>query len=212
MNRVYNFLNNISANTSAKHTSFTVDPSPIVFFDPQDDIEFHASRLLFLIKFCGKELAEGQAIKGRTKLAKLDFFLRYPLYLERALKKLDRENLDVDLKKYEKYSIEAKMIRYKYGPWDSMYYDVFAYLVSKGLMVISPIGGVDHFILTSAGEDVVEQLLEEKSFNEMALRCRIIKKALGRRSGASLKNFIYECFPEIVQQPVGSVIEGVYDA
>lgn len=204
-------MDNISASDSAKHTSFIVDPSPIVFLDPQNEIEFHASRLLLLIKFCGKELSEGQAVKGRTKLAKLDFFLRYPLYLKKALKKLNRENLGLHLEKYEKHSIEAEMIRYKYGPWDSMYYDVFAYLVSKGFIIISPIGGVDHFILAPAGEDVVKKLLEEKDFSEIALRCRIIKKALGKRSGASLKNFIYENFPEIVQQPIGSVIEGIYD-
>lgn len=212
MNRVNSLMDNISAGKSSKCTSFTVDQSPIVFSDPQDDIEFHASRLLLLIQFCGKELPEGRAIKGRTKLAKLDFFLRYPLYLEKALKKLNRENLDLHLEKREKHSIEAEMIRYKYGPWDSIYYDVFAYLASKGLMTVSPIVGVDHFILTSTGEDAVKELLEEEGFTEMASRCQIIKKALGKKSGASLKNFIYKNFPKIVQQPIGTVIQGVYDA
>jgi len=211
MSQSKNLFDTIAASEDAKRVSFTADPSPVTFFEPQDAVEFHAGRLLLLLKFCGVDLEEGLAIKGRTKLAKLDFFLRYPIYLDKALKKLGREDLGLHLEERETQSIEATMVRYRYGPWDSKYYDVFAYLVSKGLMAVVPKGGVDHFILTSAGETAVEKLLEEDSYSELAKRCQITKRALGRRSGESLKKFIYRNFPEIVRQPIGSVIKGVYD-
>jgi len=210
MSQFESFLDAITANENIKHVSFMVDSSPLLFFELQDAIEFHASRLLLLIKFCGSEIEEGPAIKGRTKLAKLDFFLRYPFYLNKALQKLGREDLALHLEERETRSIEATMIRYKYGPWDKKYYDVFAYLMAKGLMAIVPKGGIDHFALTPEGEAVVEMFLRQDAYNELVKRCQIIKKALGRRSGASLKEFIYRNFPEIVRQSVGSIIEGVY--
>ena len=39
-----------------------------------DIIEFHLARLLLLLKFCGT----AGRIEGLTKMAKLDFFARYP--------------------------------------------------------------------------------------------------------------------------------------
>jgi hypothetical protein len=53
-----------------------------------ENLAYHAGRLLLLISLCGKprnmksEILPG--IEGRTLLAKLDFFLRYPSYLRRA--------------------------------------------------------------------------------------------------------------------------------
>ena len=210
MRQYERLLDRIKASENIKRTSFVVDPSPLEFFEPEETIEFHASRLLFLLRFCGSELEEGSAIKGRTKLAKLDFFLRYPIYLNKALQKLGREDIALHLEEHETQSIEATMIRYKYGPWDKKYYDVFAYLIAKGLMVIVYKGGIDHFVLTPGGEVVVEMLLQQDVYRELVNRCRVIKKALGKRSGKSLKEFIYRNFPEIVRQPVGSIIEGMY--
>ena len=37
-------------------------------------VEFHAARILLLISVCGT----GNRIDGLTKMAKLDFFVRYP--------------------------------------------------------------------------------------------------------------------------------------
>lgn len=45
-------------------------------WDPDDAVDFHASRLLLLLNLCGTN--PGPGIEGRTKFAKLDFFLRYP--------------------------------------------------------------------------------------------------------------------------------------
>ncbi|MEN8221563.1 MAG: hypothetical protein ABFS56_35525 [Pseudomonadota bacterium] len=135
------------------------------------------------------------SIKGRTKLAKLDFFLRYPVYLEKALDKLKKGRLT--LEEHEKQNIETRMIRYKYGPWDEKYYDVWAYLLAKGLIVIKPINGIDYFLITPQGKAAVDSLLGLETYNVIKKRCQVIKKSLAKRK---------------VGQPIGSTIKGVYDA
>ncbi len=48
-------------------------------------VEFHAARLLLLIHLCG---VSGR-IDGLTKMAKLDFFARYPDFFEAARSALE---------------------------------------------------------------------------------------------------------------------------
>lgn len=51
----------------------------------EGDDSLHLGRLLVLIDaFAGK--AGDQKLEGLTKLAKLDFLLRYPAFLERAIR------------------------------------------------------------------------------------------------------------------------------
>ena len=214
MNQAKLLIKTIKSNHALRDTSFDVDPAPLDYFDPNDSIEFHASRLLLLLAFCSSDKTQNGrvGIKGRTKLAKLDFFLRYPLYLEKVLAKSNssQTKLSFHIDENEKFSIEAKMIRYKYGPWDQKYFDIFAYLLGKGLMEIVPSGGVDYFILSESGQQVAVKLAEKETFQSLVSRCHIIKKILGGYSGASLKNMIYENFPEIVRKPLGSLIRGIY--
>jgi hypothetical protein len=186
--------------------SFIVDPATEALLEPDDSIEFHASRLLVLLMFCGLDLPGKQAIRGRTKLAKLDFLLRYPSYLYRALQTHGRNDLAKLLEESEIHNIEASMIRYKYGPWDSKYYDVFAYLSAKGLLEVVPKAGVDLFILTEQGVSAVNALLQDAAFQKLKDRCIIVRRVFGRWSGETLKTFIYRSFPEIVQQSLGSTI------
>ena len=58
--------------------------------------ELHAARLLVLISaFSGEDHAG--SMEGLTKLAKLDFLLRYPVMLERALTAKGRSTREVQL-------------------------------------------------------------------------------------------------------------------
>ena len=56
--------------------------------------ELHAARLLVLLDAFAESGQDG-AIEGLTKLAKLDFLLRYPVMLERALKAKGRSTREV---------------------------------------------------------------------------------------------------------------------
>ena len=83
------------------------------------DEDVHLARILVLLKaFARTNLP---AIEGITKLAKLDFLLRYPSCLEKALlaRGLSAKNIPVD--DFDRLTIEARMIRYRYGPWDHRY-------------------------------------------------------------------------------------------
>ncbi len=86
------------------------------------------------------------------------------------------------------------MIRYKYGPWDERYYDIFAFLVAKDLMEILPSKTKgDVFQLTKKGEAAVEELIEPE-FDELTNRCQLTDKLFGKSTGATIKRFIYHYF------------------
>src|SRR5688572_12691214 len=79
------------------------------------------ARLLLLIDAFSHP---GRSLEGRTKLAKLDFFLRYPAYFSRALlarggTRPTRAVLDAARQAADEGdTIENRMVRYRYGPWD----------------------------------------------------------------------------------------------
>lgn len=82
-------------------------------WDPDDSIDFHAARLLVLLRRCGE--GSRYHIEGRTKLAKLDFFLRYPAFLERARAAVRATGRDIAPWRADGAEVEAPMIRYRYG-------------------------------------------------------------------------------------------------
>lgn len=168
------------------------------------DIQYHAARLLVLIGICGSPISAPK-IKGRTLLAKLDFFLRYPLYLDKALRIETGKSLE-ELLSYELNNVETRMIRYKYGPWDNVYYSVLAYLISKDLIFVELIKNVEHFGLTNSGSKLLEQIMQKDSYSLVVARARILKKVFGRWSGTKVKDFIYKWFPEVISMPIGQEI------
>src|SRR5579872_7279082 len=88
--------------------------------DLEDDDNLHFGRLLVLLStFVGKD--ERGSVEGLTKLAKLDFLLRYPVNLERALQVRAGKGKEARVEEYERKSIESSMVRYRFGPWDFRY-------------------------------------------------------------------------------------------
>jgi hypothetical protein len=174
----------------------TRQPQPVPF--GEESLEFHAARLLFLLRFAG---GTKHRITGRTKIAKLDFFVRYPTYLVKAarLKQIDT-NVVAEGRP------ESAMIRYKYGPWDDKYYNIFALLVARGFVQIYPSDKGDVFELTDRGRIAVEEL-NSVDFEEIVQRCQLVSKLFGTQPGTIIKEFIYENFPEIVAKSLGTEID-----
>ena len=170
----------------------------------REQIIYHSARILLLIAYAGSP-ANTPKIKGRTLLAKLDFFLRYPVYLDRAVRISTGQPLE-DLLNYEVNNVEARMVRYKYGPWDHIYYSVLTYLVSKDLISITLESNVEYFGLTEAGKERVKELSSLEIFQTTIKRAQVTKKIFPRWSGSSVKDFIYQQFPEIVSLPLGEDI------
>jgi hypothetical protein len=134
----------------------------------------------------------------------LDFFLRYPSYLERAAIILGQPSDVPDLE--ESDSVESRMVRYLYGPWDHVYYAALAYLIGKRLIQVERVRGTEIFRLTGEGAEVVRRLAQDPAYDDLAVRARALYRVFRRFSGTGLKGFIYEHFPEVVNRRVGALI------
>jgi hypothetical protein len=169
---------------------------------PADDIlEFHAGRLLLLLTTCGGSTG---TINGLTKMAKLDFFVRYPDFFSAALADgLRRKAIRTD-------AVEAAMVRHHYGPWDKRYYHILAYLESRQLIKIIMTGKTRRIGLTALGKGTAKKLLGKEAFSEVIAHMRNVNEALGTKTGNELKTMIYDLFgEEVADRPLGQVISGV---
>jgi DNA-binding PadR family transcriptional regulator len=180
-----------------------------------ENLAYHAARLLLLVAFCGKPRGKQAkalpGIEGRTLLAKLDFFLRYPLYLKKAavIEGRDAELTDEDYgmqPEVEMYSIESRMVRYLYGPWDHIYYPALAYLIGKELIAVDKKGRTEVFRITATGVETAERIAGDDAYADLAARARTAYRVLNKYGGNGLKNFIYDNFPEVVNRDIGETI------
>jgi hypothetical protein len=163
-----------------------------------DVLEFHAARLLLLFRLCG---VSGR-IDGLTKMAKLDFFVRYPQFFAVACEKLGGGP-----KSTSSGHVESSMIRFRYGPWDNRYYHVLSYLEAKQLITITPKGSMYELKLTDLGNDVTSRLDADPAFSHVASHMREVKKVLGSKAGSTLKRLIYQLFEdEVTKRSFGEVI------
>lgn len=167
--------------------------------------DLHLIRLLFLLAEANKRSTK--SIKGITKLAKLDFLLRYPNCLGRLLIYLNKDKNQAGIKDYEKTSIESKMVRFRYGPWDNRYRRWIGLLVSRGLAITFLEGRTVHIEITDLGVEVLKNLYNEQAFQDMTNRSSIIYKSVGSLSAVKLKDLVYKVFPEIISLKWGQGIE-----
>lgn len=166
----------------------------IAELDTRSDL--HAARLLLLIS-AFSDAKDGAGVEGLTKLAKLDFLLRYPVMLERALAAKGQTTRDVELEDHERLSVESQMVRYRYGPWDHRYREFLNMLVGKGLVAVSVEGRKVVIELTERGREVASQLSANTLFEAYVRRAQVLKRHFDLRA-TTLMRFIYETFPEVV--------------
>lgn len=162
----------------------------------EDRTQFHEARLLVLLgAFSGSDGSE--TVAGLTKLAKLDFLLRYPTLLQRALEAKRRSTDSVRLLDHERTSVESRMVRYRFGPWDHRYRMLLNILVARGLATISVAGRAVTIGLTAQGLAVAQELGTTDEFTDIARRARILKGNFDF-TATNLMRFVYETFPEIL--------------
>jgi hypothetical protein len=153
-------------------------------------VEYHAARLLLLLLLCGTK----NGIHGLTKLAKLDFFVRYPTFFDRASSELDesvRAGTDMN---------DSAMIRHHYGPWDPRYYQVLAYLEGRELITVEKEKKAFIFALTETGTQLARQLASAVAFTDMVRHMKAVRAVFGGKSGDWLKKLVYRVFDEEVAQ------------
>jgi len=156
------------------------------------------ARLLILIDTF---TTRARSLEGRTKLAKLDFFLRYPAYLARALEIRNSDD-QAQVESDEELNIENRMVRYRFGPWDPSYFGMLGRLIGKGLVQPVPFGQGVGFRTTDRGNALTKKLKQHKEWAKVAYRATLLKRHLDL-SGTGLKNLIYDNFPEVTQATWG---------
>ena len=165
---------------------------------PAEEVfELHAARLVLLLKHCGVK----SRIDGLTKLAKLDFFVRYPDFFRRAAEAIGAPSSSVTV------ASDSSMVRYRYGPWDDRYYHLLSYLESTGLITIERVGRSYRVALTADGDKVATMISDDSSYATVVQHMMDVKKVMGAKGGTTLKNLIYRLFEsEVVARPLGEVI------
>jgi hypothetical protein len=166
-----------------------------------DLLEFHAARLVLLVRVCGT----ANRIDGLTKLAKLDFFVRYPSLFAQACRET---GLAVPATTDPAAAVEAPMVRYHYGPWDKRYYQILAFLEGTHLLEVSVQPNRSYrFSLTDEGVERAAALIAAPSFAVVIAQMRAVKGVFGTKSGDTLKKLIYRVFDaEVARRLHGEVI------
>jgi len=155
------------------------------------------ARLLLLIDAF---TTQSSSLEGRTKLAKLDFLLRYPTYFRRALA-ARAPNVSL-ARESQQEGIDSKMVRYRYGPWDPAYFALLGALIGRGLVESVPSSRGFSYRSTESGRQVAEQLRATDAWGPLSTRTRLLKRHFDL-TGNFLKRFIYQTFPEVTSATWG---------
>lgn len=160
--------------------------------DRNEDI--HLARILVLLEAFSRD--DGAAVVGITKLAKLDFLLRYPSCFEKAMiaRNVSLNNLRIE--EFEHATIESTMVRYRYGPWDHRYRRFLNLLAARGLVTLTVEGRTILIDLTYDGRGVASKLSHSDEFEDVQYRAGMLRKHLDL-GATRLMEFIYEVFPEL---------------
>lgn len=159
------------------------------------------ARLLLLIDgFSRKTGGLPRTLEGRVKLAKLDFLLRYPRQMARVLARRHvKESVLAQLQQVstDDAPLDARMVRYRYGPWDPAHFALLGALLGRGLIEMFPLpGGTGFGYRTSErGAELAEALRADEAFAPVAARTALLRRHLDL-SGSTLKNLLYD-LPEI---------------
>lgn len=158
--------------------------------------DFHLGRLMVLLGSAdGRKTTlttKARAIEGITKLAKLDFLLRYPTCLERVLQNLHKDPAQANVQERERTSFEAKMIQFQYGPWDSRYRRWLGLLAARRLVTLGVSGNTVIIGLTEEGRLLADRFRSDPLYKELTSRADLVLGAFGPMSATRLNDFVYD--------------------
>ena len=167
----------------------------------------HEARLLVLL---GMVAGKGP-VDGIMKLAKMDFLVRYPKVLDRALvhaaiRKPTALKVAGRISDVAKNTVEGKMIRFRYGPWDTRYRRWLAIMTAKGLVTVTKRGRTVQVALTDRGQALSKEISRREDFKDLAVRADAVRFAVGNLSATRLKELVYEITPELLGMKWGTQI------
>lgn len=164
----------------------------------------HEARLLLLLR--NRADRGNGTIDGITKLAKMDFLVRYPIYFQRLLNQTRQRPMQVPMQDFESDTVESRMVRFRYGPWDPRYRRWIGLLVAKGLATTYLAGKTVHVKITDKGRAYAEMLASTDEFRDLDERSRLVIVAVGGMAGSRLKELVYEVVPELTSMSWGQEI------
>lgn len=164
----------------------------------------HLARILLLVD--AFSLGGDQQLDGLTKLAKLDFLLRYPAFLETLVDRMELPRLECPARPSERLAVDSPMVRYRYGPWDDRYYTIIGSLVGRHLAEYVPGRGRVALRSTAGGQSAAATLRRASEWSEIASRVDYLHEWLDL-PGTQLKTLIYDNFPSMAAQPWRSPID-----
>jgi len=159
-------------------------------------LDYHSVRVLLLI--ASYSLAHHQPLDGLTKLAKLDFLVRYPVFLQQLAEKVAGQRLPDSIKPTdaERLGVETRMVRYKYGPWDDRYYPILGTLIGLGLITPTSGRGIVALSVTAEGAALAESISGQAPWVIVATRCSFVVNTFDM-TGNKLKETIYKELPVV---------------
>lgn len=171
----------------------------------REDLAYHQARVLLLVTAVAGTDGHARKLDGLTKLAKLDFLLRYPALGPVVLDDLSQDDPRLHLPTDQGTSptdVEAPMIRYKYGPWDDRYYAILGALIGRGLLrYVKPRKGSMAVAPTPAGRKVAARLAGSTEWSGVAERSAAIAEASSGLTGHDLKERIYDRLADLMDRP-----------
>lgn len=185
-------------------------PDPLERALQQEDLAYHQARVLLLVHAVATTPGHSGKLDGLTKLAKLDFLLRYPALAPAVLDNLDPNDPRLRLAHQDTSApteVEAPMTRYKYGPWDDRYYAVIGALVGRGLVRYSKgRRGSVALAPTAQGRKLANDLTLSPLWSVIRDRSQAVAEASARMTGSTLKDLIYERLADLMDRPHREVI------
>jgi hypothetical protein len=170
---------------------------------PVDDQHYHAARILVLIDGFSEK---PDGLSGLTKLAKLDFLLRYPAFWTRLLR---ADGIawpaNAEPSSVERIAVESRMMRYKFGPWDRRYYGTLGELLGKGLIVRLQRSRGLAFKTSAAGRSHARELARTTEWRLIVNRVALLRRHYDV-SGSALATRIYRELPDAVDMPQRQLI------
>jgi len=174
--------------------------------------EFNEARLLLLLEAASRKGETPKPFDGIMKLAKMDFLLRYPNMLVRALNEIGEPKKSAltaaaAIPEEDKDTIEARMIRFRFGPWDPRYRRWLSILVAKQLVSVYREGRTVKILLSQKGREVAHHLASDEPFKPLSERAQIVNSAVGNMSSTKITAFVYKIAPEIINMKWGHAID-----
>lgn len=165
----------------------------IIILDEQD--ELHIIRVLILVYTLIGSKNDKTTIE-LTKLAKMDFLLRYPSALDSALTSLNK-NKNLNITEAEKNNIETNILSFRFSPWSSDFRRLMVLLNAKSLLRWERREKSLDIYKTPIGLKLYQELLNFDEFKSMIQQAKAIKTNISTLSTIKLDSLLSMVLTEL---------------